>query len=182
MGIDKLRFEENISISIAEFYCGVCCDVADNPILTKECEHCLCRSCVTPDMRMCPTCGVKINGFDEFSTALRRIYSNINLRCVYKNCKEVLTIETYQQHERKCPEGFYDCPNLCGFKLRLSVDEAQRAHNCIEILRSQINALASANRDLQSINERLYVQVEELKVENAALVTALGSQKKRRGN
>lgn len=182
MGIDKLRFTEAISIPITQFFCGMCGDVVDDPILTKECEHCLCRACVLADIKFCPTCGIKVNGFDEFGTALKRIYVSIKLRCVYTTCKESLTIETYKEHERKCPHGFYECPNLCGFKIRLSLDEALRAHNCIEILRSAIGVLEASNADLQSINDKLNFHLEKLKEENAGLLSTIGSQKKRRGN
>ncbi|KAG4067769.1 hypothetical protein HA402_005541 [Bradysia odoriphaga] len=180
MGIDKLRFTETIIVSIAEFLCGICDNVVADPILTKECEHCLCRSCVTVAVKICPTCSIKVNGFEELGTALRRVYSNIKLRCVYKSCKEALTIATYQEHERKCPEGFYECPNLCGFKLRLSIDEAQRAHNCIEILKTKIVGLEVTMVDLKTTNGELNIQIEKLKAENAGLLSALGSQKKRR--
>lgn len=170
MGIDKKRFANNIEVSIEKFLCGICEDVASDPILTKQCEHYMCLGCITADINICPTCGSTFDCYIELGIALRRIYSDINIRCVYNGCNEILTIENYIQHERKCPHGFYECPNYCGFKVQLSLDEEQRKHNCIEVLKTKILELEMSNTDLQATN---YILNEQLKTVN--------NHKKRRG-
>ncbi len=181
MGINKFRFTDNIEIAISKFFCGICDDVVNDPILTNGCQHYLCRDCVTADIKLCPTCGVNINGYDEIDVALRRIYSSIKLKCVYKKCKEVLTIDSYAEHERKCPEGFYECSNLCGFKIRLSLDDDLRVHNCIEVLQGRIAAMEATNAELWSMNEALGVRNTDLEKENQRLLAVIEQNTKRRG-
>lgn len=180
MGIDKNRFT-NVDILIDKFLCGICEDVVSDPILTKDCEHYLCRACVTADINICPTCASIFEGYSEIGVALKRIYSKIKLRCTYRLCNEVLSIENYVEHELKCPEGFYECPQLCGFKLRLSLDENERKHNCIEVLQNKIDLMETMYADLQSRNDYLVMKNQELKIENGCLSSTAKEHKKRRG-
>lgn len=177
MGIDKKRFISNVEISIDKFLCGICHDVVSDPILTSGCEHYFCRQCVTVNFKICPTCGTECEGFINVGSALKRIYSNIKIKCIYASCDAILTLENYIQHERKCPQGFYECPYDCGFKLRLSLDEEQRKHSCIEVLKSKIFALEKQNAQLQTDNDTLQKMNE-----NIDLLSTVGAYKKRRGN
>lgn len=158
MGLDKNRFTNNISIDI--FLCGICKDVVSDPVLTNQCEHYLCRACATPDIIICPSCGSIIDGYFEFAVALRRIYSNINIKCTYESCQEALTIANFIEHEQKCQYGFYECEN-CGFKVSLALDEDQRVHDCIELLQNKIVALEA---DLKSKNRILSAKKREGKL------------------
>lgn len=184
MGIDKNRFS-NIDISIDKFLCGLCEDVVSDPILTNVCEHFVCRACITADMSdvQCPTCSAAIDGYIEIGAGLERIYSKIKLRCAYDACKEVLTIENYVEHERKCPEGFYECSQACGFKIRLSQDECHCTHNCINVLQVKIVELETKNAGLQCLNDQLLATNQKLKIKNVRLSSAGDKdEKRRRGN
>lgn len=105
MGIDRQRFDNNVELEIEKFLCGICKDVASDPVLTKPCEHYMCLECFNPAKKICLTCGSTIDHYIELGIALQRIYLDINIRCVNDRCNEILTIGNYIEHERKCPYG-----------------------------------------------------------------------------
>lgn len=155
MGIDKKRFLTTVEISIDKFLCGICKDVASNPILTNHCEHYICLECATAEIVLCPTCDSVVERFVEMGAALTRIYLDVKLKCIYDGCEELLTIGNHAQHELICPKGIFTCPNTCGFEIRLSVDVRQRQHNCIDVMKQKVMQMESIIDELRKEKQEL---------------------------
>lgn len=185
MGIDKNRFTLS---NVENFLCGICKDVAIDPVLINICEHYLCRVCVPTHIETCPTCGSRFTGCHEIGLALKRVYLKIKLRCSYISCQETLTIENYALHERICPKGVYHCVHSCGFKVHVTLEDEIRQHSCIsyliretERLNNKIIQLETVNSGLQKENNVLNKKVQLLEANNDLLQTTINKNKKRRG-
>lgn len=185
MGIEKNRFTFS---NVENFLCGICKDVAIDPVLINDCEHYLCRVCYPAHIETCPTCGSKCVGCHEIGLALKRVYLNIKLKCSYVSCEDTLTIENYAIHERICPKGVYQCQNSCGFKIHVTLSEEIRQHNCIsyllrdsERLNNKIFQLEKVNSNLQKENIGLVKNVKLLEANGDLLRSTLNKNTKRRG-
>lgn len=182
MGIDKNRFTFS---NVENFLCGICQNVARNPVLINDCEHYICRACVPPYIETCPTCGSRFVGWKEIGPALKRVYLNIKLKCCYVSCQEELTIENYESHERACSKGVYQCQQACGFKVHVTSKDEIYHHNCINYLIGETEQLGdtiiqmkATMKGLQKENKELNKKVELLKANNELLQITLD---KRRG-
>lgn len=163
MGIPSCRF---VSDQHEQFICAICLDVSDNPVVTKECEHIFCASCInSTELIRCPACNQELESAAGNSEAtrvisglLRRVYYNMKLRCLNPTCDTVLLISDYENHDASCPITFDIC-NDCEFKQRRSPDNN---HSCVKVLKFENKILIKEQDEIRQDNENLRQEVENV--------------------
>lgn len=131
MGIDSDRF---VGSNHEHFKCPVCLDVIEKPV-ERSCGHILCKSCHRP--QPCPVCRNTDQKYQNIrNPTLISIYDQLQLKCINKDCKEVLGISNYKEH---------DCLSVkCGTcQAKYPKEEA---HDCVQYLLAKVQEMEVSNR------------------------------------
>ena len=154
MGIPSCRFVDR---SHDQFTCTICLDVASNPVAITDCEHVFCLSCIGSDqIAKCPTCQAPFTEpkWSELKGALKRIYYDLNVKCLNPSCDQrlttsnnpscdqSLTTSNYEDHDENCPTTFDICKD-CEFKVRRA--EGTK-HSCVRVLKGELEKMEKAAR------------------------------------
>ena len=175
MGFDETRFEERPG---DEFKCALCHDILENPVECAKCQYSFCQECINKwtleHPLACPfRCELKLQACHR---QFKNIYLRLRIRCVYarNGCTEVVTLENVRKHESgDCEYREIVCTNegcgekeiaknagrheeVCQWK-RVSCGKCgfsyfrkdQDGHDCLQMLIHGIEAINTANSDLE---------------------------------
>jgi len=114
--------------------CPVCMEVpTSGPVHVCPNGHSVCSSCKTAD---CPTCRTKM--FNGKSLLAQTVIENIEHKCKFVGCEELLGLKEYKIHIKRCQLRPVQCPapqRLCGKEMALNrlydhiVSECKGSHN-----------------------------------------------------
>nr|BAK01688.1 predicted protein [Hordeum vulgare subsp. vulgare] len=98
-----------------------------DPQETDCCYECFCKGCIEKSLtisRVCPKCRRKVNGHRE-NVKLKRMISNLKLRCSNEGCNEVITRGIQAEHKNKCLFELVSCSHSlsCNKMLRKERDK-----------------------------------------------------------
>lgn len=134
MGIPSCRFVDRHH---DQFTCTICLDVASNPVAVTDCDHIFCLACIDSDQfEKCPTCqsAFKETKWSGLKGTLKRIYYDLNMKCLNPSCDQPLTTSNYEDHDENCPITFNVCED-CGFKVRRAEGTE---HSCVRVLKDEL--------------------------------------------
>lgn len=105
MGYETHRFEANVE----DFECPICCNVLEDPLQIKICEHMFCRQCLAQWFEQATSCPVdrrliRVSDLSSTSRFFRMQYNRLKIRCKFaeSGCVEIVQIENIYNHERSC--------------------------------------------------------------------------------
>jgi hypothetical protein len=114
--------------------CPVCLEVPTvGPIHVCPNGHFVCSKCKEAN---CPTCRSRM--FNGKSLLAVTVIENIDHKCKFEGCHELLPLQEYQEHLQCCPQRIVHCPSpreFCGKAMALSkvyehiMDECQGSFN-----------------------------------------------------
>lgn len=163
MGIPSCRFVDQVH---EEFTCAVCLDVAVDPAVANDCAHIFCFNCIIgTELTKCPTCLEPIEnpkwiGLEGLN---QRVYLAMGVKCLNPSCKEQLNVETYLDHDNKCPITFKFCSD-CGYKNRRG---SSNVHSCSQQVR------------LDQLENQLAEERRRSKQQQVQMEKALAAERKR---
>lgn len=109
--MNKLAHEASSAIA-GYLDCGICLEVADQPVETTCCHNIYCEICITEAKSAkdcCPSCRRAHFQFTVNYLA-RRMINSMQVPCPYK-CGSYLTSADLGQHKKKCGHNPYSCPD-----------------------------------------------------------------------
>ena len=145
MGIDVARF---VGEFFESFFCPICLDVVEDPVMTTNCEHLFCKPCFESVARssiaQCLTCRepTSKHGSKPLNHVLKSIYGSLKMRCKDLTCDEKVTTSNYKMHDETCPRLNFSC-NSCGYNVKKVIGGDKVEHSCIEFLKGRIKQLES---------------------------------------
>lgn len=89
-------------------FCAICMEILEDPLMTPNCEHIFCKSCLSnwlKDHSTCPKCRKRVNCRQlRPSRICKAFLSELKVRCQYENqgCKAVLAADGLRHHEKLC--------------------------------------------------------------------------------
>ena len=101
-----------------DFECPVCLEVPKStPIFQCDSGHIHCNIC-HPKLQNCPICRIKL-GAQIRSLMTEKIFTQIQVKCVYEQCSKLVLIQSIQNHEEKCEFRVINCPisKICQEKI-----------------------------------------------------------------
>ena len=100
--------------NLEELTCSICFSLIWDVIDCSNCGNIFCKNCINNSIKKvgdsCPLCRVspfKSSG----SKALKKLFSNIQLKCPNKSCKEKIPYYEYINHLKICQYRKYHCIN-----------------------------------------------------------------------
>lgn len=146
MGIPTCRF---IGDKHELFVCAICLDVAADPVATNDCDHMFCNSCLEEaDSAQCPSCREELKNpkWSPIKGSIKRIYTNLQLKCLTDSCAHVLDTSSYAYHDENCAFAFKNCDE-CGCKIKW-VRDGREEHSCIKILQKKIKMMEERMKNM----------------------------------
>ena len=107
-----------------DFECPVCLEIPKSiPIFQCESGHIHCNVC-HPKLQNCPICRVKLG--HTRSLMSEKMFQQIQIKCSYEACSEMVLIQDVQNHEEKCEFRTVSCPVNKVCREKLSVNQLQK--------------------------------------------------------
>ena len=113
--VDFLEDEQFVSPPSQTLICPICQELFKNPIITKECSHSFCSTCIvqmTTDF--CPLCRHKLDlSQTHYNLALDQIVKEQQVYCQNRpqGCKSILTWGNRTEHQSFCEYSKVKCPH-----------------------------------------------------------------------
>jgi RING-finger-containing E3 ubiquitin ligase len=141
------------------FECPICFGIPLDPVLTPECEHIFCKSCITQALHHsehCPTCRAPLTHSQlkplEKGTMLCRMWSQIPVKCRNSDvgCLWTGSVSEYQGHVVGCDE----CRVVQDMKKTSTGEEEEDVLTCEQQTKKQQDSSASSSSSfLQNSDE-----------------------------
>lgn len=169
MGIQTNRFIERTH---EQFICAICLEVAIDPVATNDCDHIFCKECIeAANTNCCSMCKqqLKTPKWNCLRGSIKRIYLDLEMKCLNSKCDQKLSISAYQNHDENCPKQYKIC-KYCSVKYR-ELDAS--GHSCIRKIQDRMKAMEElmvsmahrnilSERKIDALTARIYLLDERL--------------------
>ncbi|CAG2101570.1 unnamed protein product [Medioppia subpectinata] len=140
------RFPDLSAEDREEYTCSICQEIFNTPVTTSCCLQTFCDECITEWLKTNTTCPydrkpMTSSQLSRASRVLVNTMGRFKIRCDYwdKGCRQVTKFAELPQHTVNCSYSIVMCAK-CQNVMTLE-------HDCIELLRAEIEALKLAIND-----------------------------------
>ena len=137
------------------FVCSVCFGIVDNPLITS-CNHTGCKTCMekwTASFASCPECQEVLRWRDlrECDSLFKGLVQDLPMKCHNQNCREELTVKTFQEHISICTVEFEStCTSSADTSIQIFSSEELHAGSSSPLMCSPIRTSTPRSTDMSS--------------------------------